>query len=236
MAERQGRTINWGTLALIVLLHVAAVFGLARAFAPDFTASVVRQATSLVTVTVRTPPPPPPPPAPTPSPVPDEGTAAPPAPKTKPKEVSAPKPKIPLPTPSPVPPAASIGTENASGAAEQGSGSGAGGEGTGTGSGTAGNGPGGLSRGLEKIAGNIFDARDYPRKGRKARKGHDVVIELRVGANGQVTSCRVTDPSPDSVADAITCRLATERFRFRPALDARGNPVPGRFLWRQQWF
>ena len=44
------------------------------------------------------------------------------------------------------------------------------------------------------------------------------------------------DPSPDPEADAITCRLATERFVFRPRLDDAGNPAVGIFRWRQRWF
>ena len=45
-----------------------------------------------------------------------------------------------------------------------------------------------------------------------------------------------TDPSPDPQADAITCRLATERFVFRPRLDDDGKPVAGIYRWRQRWF
>ena len=93
-----------------------------------------------------------------------------------------------------------------------------------------------LTRPLEKIAGDISNARDYPRAGREARRGHDVVIELTVGTNGRVSACRVTDPSPDPEADAITCRLATQRFVFRPRLNATGEPVVGIFRWRQRWF
>ena len=37
-------------------------------------------------------------------------------------------------------------------------------------------------------------------------------------------------------ADAITCRLVETRLRFRPAMDASGNPVPAPFFWRQRWF
>jgi protein TonB len=63
-----------------------------------------------------------------------------------------------------------------------------------------------------------------------------VVIELTVGTDGRVSACRVTDPSPDPQADAITCRLATERFVFRPRLDAAGEPAVGTYRWRQRWF
>jgi len=84
-------------------------------------------------------------------------------------------------------------------------------------------------------AGEINNARDYPTPpgGRQVRRGHDVVIELTVGTSGRVTACRITDPSPDPEADAITCRLATERFVFRPRLNASAtaaslveSPVP----------
>ena len=130
--------------------------------------------------------------------------------------------------------AASTGTETASGAREQGEGSGAGGAGSGP---SAGSGDGG-ARPLELISGRIDNARDYPTPpgGRQVRRGHDVVIELTVGTDGRVTACRVTDPSPDPQADAITCRLASERFVFRPRLDANGQPVVGRYRWRQRWF
>jgi protein TonB len=131
---------------------------------------------------------------------------------------------------------ASTGTANASGARETGAGTGAGGEGQGTGRGNAGSGTGAGTRPLEKIAGDISTARDYPRAGREARRGHDVVIELTVGTDGRVSACRVTDPSPDPEADAITCRLATQRFVFRPRLNAAGQPMVGLYRWRQRWF
>ena len=58
------RRPRWGTLLLVVLLHLAALVGLVRVFAPDFTAEVIEGATSLVTVTVTTPPDPEPVPEP----------------------------------------------------------------------------------------------------------------------------------------------------------------------------
>jgi protein TonB len=130
------------------------------------------------------------------------------------------------------------GAADRGGAGESGAGSGAGAGGEGPGSGGSGAGTGSGARPLELVSGSIDNARDYPTPpgGRKVRRGHDVVIELTVGPDGRVTDCRITDPSPDPEADAITCRLATERFSFRPRLDAAGNPVSGRFRWRQRWF
>jgi protein TonB len=222
------RRPRWGMLALIVLFHLAALAGLVRVFAPDFTADVIEGATSLVSVTITAPPEPERPPA-----EPDAGGAGDEGREATPREVSAPK--APIPRPRTAPRAAAAGTADSSGANDQGSGTGVG---EGTGSGGAGIGQGGGARPLELISGSIDNARDYPTPpgGRQVRRGHDVVIELTVGTDGRVSACRVTDPSPDPQADAITCRLATERFVFRPRLDANGEPVTGRYRWRQRWF
>lgn len=217
----------------VALFHVLVVLGLIRAFAPDFTEEVVETALATFTVTVTAPSPTP---SPEPDPRPDEGAAAPEGKKAKPKEMTAPEAKIAM-RPSPAPRASSTGNENQSGANDRGEGTGAGGEGTGTGSGRGGSGQGGIAvRKLEKIAGEISSAKDYPKKTRDLRIGQSVTILLGVGTDGRVSDCRVTQASPDAEADAITCRLATERFRFRPAADAQGNPVPGKYAWRQRWF
>jgi protein TonB len=234
MATRYGsrRPPRWGTLLLVALLHLAALAGLVRVFAPGFTASVVERATSLVTVTITAPP------DPEPAVVAETetGAAGAVAPEATAREVAAPE--APLPRPSPAPRASSTGAANFSGAGEEGTGTGAGGEGHEPGRGGSGSGQGAGPRPLELISGRIDDARDYPTPpgGRRIRRGHDVVIELTVGSDGRVTGCRVTDPSPDAEADAITCRLATERFVFRPRLNAAGEPVVGTFRWRQRWF
>jgi protein TonB len=221
----------------VALLHLLAVLALIRAFAPDFTNAVVDRALATFTVTVTTPKPTPSAtPSPDPNPVSDEGAAAEEGRKATPREVTAPKPKVALPT-LPAPRASSTGTQDNSGAKEQGEGTGAGGVGNGTGSGRGGSGGGGMpARKLEKIAGDINSAKDYPKKTRDLRIGHSVTVLLTVATDGRVADCRVTAPSPDAEADAITCRLAVERFRFRPAADANGNPVIGKYAWRQRWF
>jgi protein TonB len=240
--ERRGyqyrrRKPRWGIIALIVAFHVLAVIGLARAFAPDFTASVVERATAIVTVTVTTPEEPEAVPSPDPEPEPDEGAAGAEAPDAVAREVVAPP--VPVVRPSPAPRAASTGTRNVSGAGEQGAGTGAGGEGEGTGAGRSGGGRGGIPvTDPVKIAGDINDAGDYPVPpgGRQVRRGHSVVVYMTVTKEGRATDCRVVEPSPDPVADRITCELAEQRFRFRPARDAAGNPVEATYGWRQSWF
>ena len=89
-----------------------------------------------------------------------------------------------------------------------------------------------------KIAGDINSASDFPVPpgGRQARFGTSVTVYMTVGTDGRASNCRVVRPSPDREADAIVCRLAEQRFRFRPATDSRGNPVPATYGWRQEWF
>ncbi|MEO0030571.1 MAG: hypothetical protein RIS94_329 [Pseudomonadota bacterium] len=135
-------------------------------------------------------------------------------------------------------PAASTGNDTQSGASAAGSGTGGGTAGNGTGSGGSGNGAGGryVAQRAVKIAGDITSTRDYPKATRTARLGTSVIVVLGVGTDGRVTGCKVHKASGDPQADAITCRLATERFRFRPALDQTGAPVESSYGWEQRFF
>ena len=63
-----------------------------------------------------------------------------------------------------------------------------------------------------------------------------MVVAITVGTAGKPTACRVPRPSRDAEANAITCRLAMQRFRFRPATDSAGNPIVSTFGWKQTWF
>lgn len=224
----------------VVLLHFAAAAGLVRAFAPDLARTVVERTLASVTILAPAPEPtPPPPPSPPPSP-----QAAPPAAsgaqgaagrRAVPREVLAPPPRIRLAT-APAPAATSTGSADQSGATDAGTGTGAGGAGNGTGSGGEGQGQGGGGGRLAKIAGDINSARDYPIASRDLRIGDHVTIWLSVGPDGKPTGCRVVRASRDPAADATTCRLARQRFRFRPATDANGHAVSGTYAWTQRWF
>ena len=226
------RRTKVGVFALVAVLHVLAVLALIRAFAPDFSTKAVETVVSAFTVTVTTPPP-----APEPSKEPDKaGAAAEVGKKAVAKAVNAPRPKLAI-AKVPAPKAASTGDANSSGTRDTGAGTGAGGQGSGTGSGTGGTGQGGgLIRKPEKIAGEINSARDYPKATRDLRIDGTVTIYMTVGTDGRARNCRVQRASRDAEADAITCRLAETRFRFKPATDANGNPVESTYGWRQKWF
>lgn len=228
------RKPRWGTLALIVIGHLAAGAALIRAFAPELPAQAIEAVGSLITVTITAPPDP----APLPTAEPDAGAAGEEGARATPRAASAPSARIAV-RPSPAPRAASTGRANESGAREAGSGTGGGGEGSGTGSGRGGSGPGsGATTRPVHISGSIDDARDYPipEGGREARVGRSVVIALTVGTDGRPTACRTYRSSGLSETDQVTCRLAVERLRFRPATDVRGEPVVGTFYWQQRFF
>ncbi len=234
--SRQRRKLSLPLLAGIVLLHVAALYGLARALAPDFTASVEREIVSAFTVTVTAPPDPPPPEN---QPEPDEGAQGDPGRDAVPQPVTQPSPPRNLREEQARPRASSTGTATRSGATEAGEGTGAAGSGLGTGSGNRGAGRGGVAvtRPVH-ISGSIDNARDFPVPdgGRGARQGTEVTVRVIVGTDGRARDCTIFRPSPDPEADRITCELVEARLRFRPAMDAAGNPVAAPFFWRQRWF
>jgi protein TonB len=132
-------------------------------------------------------------------------------------------------------PAAPPGPDPTAGAASApGPGSGLDGAGDGSGAGTSGIGPGGGGR-ARWLSGAITP-RDYPRGVSRAGLGGSVTVALEIDADGRVTGCRVTESSGLAELNETTCRLIRARFRYRPATDAAGNPVPGRAAWRQDWW
>lgn len=231
----QPRRLRWPVVLGLVVLHAVALYGFARAFAPDMTASVEREVLSAFNLTV----PPPPPPPPENRPEPDEGAQGAPGREAVAKPVTAPVPQRRVKEDVALPRASSTGTATRSGGAAAGEGTGTAGTGEGTGSGNGGNGRGGVA--VSKpvhISGRIDNARDYPVPpgGREARVGTQVIVRVTVTPDGRARDCAIVRPSPDPQADRITCQLVESRLGFRPATDANGNPVAAPFYWRQKWF
>lgn len=169
-----------------------------------------------------------------------EGAAAPPNLGDTPTPIVAPPQPIPLPTPIAAAPIAGVGNRPLAGAAEvPGPGTGSGGVGTGTGSGRSGNGTGGgggggMSRPVRWLSGGIGN-RDYPRAASETGAQGTLGLTFIAQTNGRVGSCRITRSSGNRALDETTCRLITQRFRYRPALDGDGNPVPTRIDGEHEW-
>lgn len=176
-------------------------------------------------------------PEPPPASADDAGQSAPPAIAAEPIAVSVPPPEILIaPAPAPLPPVAAQGPDRSAGrSALDAGGTAAGGTGAGLGSGRSGSGQGGGGTPPRRIRGDIT-RRDFPRIAADAIVASSVTIRLQVGADGRVHGCDILRSSGNPTRDAITCRLASQRFRYEPARDPEGNAVDGIAGWRQDWF
>lgn len=145
--------------------------------------------------------------------------------RAEPSEVVAPRAELPAPSPIAAAPVAGSGASPNSGAASAGNGSGAGASGRGTGGG------GTIA---QWISGGVRDS-DYPSDALRERLGGTVSVRFTVLTTGRIADCRVVRSSGNGSLDSTTCRLLTERLRFRPATDADGQPVESRlgsdFTW-----
>ena len=235
---------RWRSAALAAAINLAIGFAIVRGLGVPVV-PVAQDALKLVTLN-DTPPPPPPivPPPPEKAKVvtrkakDPEGAAAPPALKNSPTEIKAPK--SPHPTPIPAAPVPGKGSAPAAGAAPvPGPGTGRGGIGNGLGSGLSGNGTGGGGAGgvaadAEQVEGDIGND-DYPKNALVDRAQGTVYFRFIVGVAGRLTACTVTRSSGSRVLDDNTCRLALRRFRFRPARNTAGQPIPSELEGEQRW-
>lgn len=227
-ASTRRRVRPW-LVVLIVLLHALALYGLTRAFAPGFVASVEETVVSAFTVTITAPE------EPEPRPEPDAGAAGEQGREAVPQPVTAPTPPVPAPRNTPLPRAASTGAADTSGARDSGEGTGAGGEGSGTGSGAGGSGQGGgIAAGPSVRSGELNQARDFPvpEGGRRARFGKSVTVTFTVTTDGRARDCAVARSQVDAATTARVCPLVVEKIRFHPATRADGTPVEARYGYR----
>ena len=80
-----------------------------------------------------------------------------------------------------------------------------------------------------------FSTDDYPAAAIRAEEQGAVAVSLEIGADGRVTSCRVTASSGSSALDLATCRLYERRGRFTPARGDDGGAIASRFGDRIVW-
>ncbi len=122
------------------------------------------------------------------------------------------------------------GDATQSGAADRvGTGEGAGGAGDGTGGG------GGIATEPVQIRGRLT-VDDFPfgliGPGERASVRLSYVVET----DGRVTNCRIQRSSGFAEVDAMACRLIEQRFRYRPARNAAGEPVRTGVEETHTWF
>ncbi|MGH6658778.1 MAG: TonB family protein, partial [Sphingomicrobium sp.] len=60
-----------------------------------------------------------------------------------------------------------------------------------------------------------------------------IFLRLRIEPNGRPSRCDIMRGFGNPAADQWTCSLVMQRGVFRPARDARGQPVPAWFGYKQ---
>ena len=95
--------------------------------------------------------------------------------------------------------------------------------------------PGAVATGATLRRGAFHNERDYPGAARRAEEQGTVQVRFTVGADGRVSGCTVVGSSGSSSLDSTTCRIFERRFRYSPARDAGGNPVPQTMTQSVSW-
>ncbi len=80
-----------------------------------------------------------------------------------------------------------------------------------------------------------FKADDYPAALNRGGAVGAVVMRLVVAADGSVKDCAVAKAGGDKVFEDLTCRLATLRGKFRPAIGPGGQPIASVWIQRVTW-
>lgn len=76
---------------------------------------------------------------------------------------------------------------------------------------------------------------DFPQKALAEQRQGRVTIELAVSAAGALEGCKVIESSSHEDIDAASCKKASERAKFKPALDFAGQPTAGRVQTELNW-
>ncbi len=76
---------------------------------------------------------------------------------------------------------------------------------------------------------------DYPKRALKREAQGVSEAEVRVSAQGRVTSCFTVKTAGDPDLDAATCRVALTRMKFAPARNSFGKPIDQRLVLPIRW-
>lgn len=83
--------------------------------------------------------------------------------------------------------------------------------------------------------GSWANANDYPSRALREEREGTTRFRLTVNADGRVADCQITGSSGHADLDQAACKNLTRRARFRPALDANGNPTTGSYSNAVRW-
>jgi TonB family protein len=72
----------------------------------------------------------------------------------------------------------------------------------------------------------------YPRAMLLQEKSAEVRVRMMVGPDGKPTECHIQIKSQDPSFETTACREMMKAARFKPALDAAGNPIASYYITR----
>ena len=91
---------------------------------------------------------------------------------------------------------------------------------------SASNAPAAAASAASLLRGSFNNETDYPSAARRNEEQGTVRVTFTVGVDGRVSGCTIVQSSGSSSLDSTTCRIFERRFRYAPARDSGGNPVP----------
>jgi TonB family protein len=83
--------------------------------------------------------------------------------------------------------------------------------------------------------GNWVTTNDYPTRALANGDMGTTSFRLEVSAQGDVTSCTISQSSGHADLDAATCKAVARRAKFEPAVDYDGQPVASMYSNRVRW-
>jgi TonB family protein len=76
---------------------------------------------------------------------------------------------------------------------------------------------------------------DFPQKALAEKRQGRVKFELAISSTGVVEGCKVLESSTHADLDAESCKIATNKAKFGPALDVAGQATAGRVQTGLNW-
>ncbi|WP_454887043.1 energy transducer TonB [Sphingomonas oryzagri] len=85
------------------------------------------------------------------------------------------------------------------------------------------------------MASDFVTEQGYPTEALRHHWEGRVGFTVAIDPAGHASSCRITSSSGHSVLDEATCRNILARGRFKPAVDAGGNPIAAGYSSSVDW-
>ena len=88
---------------------------------------------------------------------------------------------------------------------------------------------------LAALQGSLMSYDDYPKEAVRRGWQGDVKVDLTIDTGGRVSACKVAESSGHSVLDVQTCKIFTQRARFKPAVDDDGRTIQDHYVTSLKW-